>query len=343
MTLHLVGLGLGVRNYLTLKALEIMEEADILILDTYTSWIHGDLLKMLKDRFGGRLRLADRRMLEEDVKHIVEMASKKEVALLIPGDPLVATTHITILLEAVKHGVPYTLNYGVSIYSTVASASGLQAYKFGRTTTIPKSGVGVESCYRVIAENMEHGLHTLLLLDTADGGLTAPEALKLLQEAEKEIGRGIISEDRLLIVLARLGSEDEERWAGAFSEALTRTYPPPPHSIIFPGELHFIEAETLQKLFSVERELIEGHKPVRCERLRVQEYLRKAENAFKTMRIKSAGKNVEKVLEIAESYLNDARIFFNRGELFNALGAIAYCEGLLDALRDMGGIEFEWG
>ena len=343
MTLHLVGLGLGSRDYLTLRALKVMDEADKLILDTYTSWIGDELLQELRKRFGGRLREAERRELEDEARRIVERAAREEVAVLVPGDPLVATTHISLLLEAARSGVPYTLTYGVSAYSAAASASGLQAYKFGRTTTIPRSGVGVESCYKVIAENMEHGLHTLVLLDTAEGGLTAPEALQMLRDAEEELGIGVAREDRLVVVLARLGEEGEARWAGTIGEALQRTHPPPPHMIVFPGELHFAEAEALQSLLGADKNVVERHRAVRHEGRRVRGYLEKAGRAFETLRVEVGGSEVERVLEVARSYLEDARDFLDRGEIFNALGAVAYCEGLLDALRMLGRVSFEWG
>ena len=46
MPIHLIGLGLGTIEYLTLGALETAERMDELLLDTYTSWIHPDLMKL---------------------------------------------------------------------------------------------------------------------------------------------------------------------------------------------------------------------------------------------------------------------------------------------------------
>lgn len=343
MTLHLVGLGLGSKSYLTLKALEVMEGADELLLDTYTGWVAPELLGWLRQRFGGRLRRASRKELEDGAPDVARAAGEREVAVLVPGDPLVATTHISLLLEAERQGIPYTVTYGVSAYSAAASASGLQAYKFGRATTLPKSGAGAETCYRVIAENMERGLHTLVLLDTADGGLEAQEALQMLMEVEEELGRGVLRGERLTIVLVRLGAEEELVWVGEAREAAERRYPPPPHMLVFPGELHFAESEALVRLLGAQSHVVEGHRPARYEASRVRSYLEKAGRAFKTMRKLSEEPGVERVLEVAESYLEDAGNFLERGELFNSLGAIAYCEGLLDALRMMGKVSFEWG
>ena len=70
MPIHLIGLGLGTTEYLTLGALKVAERMDELLLDTYTSWIHPDLMKYLEERFGEKLVKADRGMLEEGIEAV---------------------------------------------------------------------------------------------------------------------------------------------------------------------------------------------------------------------------------------------------------------------------------
>lgn len=342
MPIHLIGLGLGTIEYLTLGALETAEKMDELFIDTYTSWISQDLMKYLEKRFGRKLVKADRSMLEERIREIIEKAKGKEIGILVPGDPLIATTHISIILEAKKRNVPVHLVYGVSIVSASASASGLQAYKFGRITTIPRDGVGIEACYRFVAENLEKGLHSLILLDTADGGLRIPEALKMLMKVEDEFGYRIFHPDGLVICLARIGSREEFRWAGKISDAVKIDYPPPPHLLIVPGELHFAEAEVLKEILGVDEDLIESYRPPRYERGRVQSYILKVEKVFNEIKIRIDLEKVRDVMEIAKSYLEDSKRFLENREIFNALAAISYAEGLLDSLRNLGYIDFEW-
>ena len=342
MPIHLIGLGLGTTEYLTLGALKVAERMDELLLDTYTSWIHPDLMEYLEERFGEKLVKADRRMLEEEIEELVERAEEREIGILVPGDPLIATTHISIVLEARRRGVPAYLTYGVSIISASASASGLQAYKFGRITTIPRDGVGVETCYRVVAENLEKGLHSLILLDTADGGLRIPDALKMLMKVEDELGYGIFDRESLVICLARIGSSEELRWAGRVSDALKLDYPPPPHLIIVPGELHFAEAEALKEILGADEDLIESYRPPRYERDRVRSYILKVERVLEEIRIRVGLEKVVDVIEIAKSYLEDSKKFLENGEVFNAVAAISYAEGLLDSLRNIGYVDFEW-
>ena len=49
------------------------------------------------------------------------------------------------------------------------------------------------------------------------------------------------------------------------------------------------------------------------------------------------------LVELARAYLSDARYYLEHGDTFTALAAIAYAEGLIDALRHLGHIKgLEW-
>jgi len=51
---------------------------------------------------------------------------------------------------------------------------------------------------------------------------------------------------------------------------------------------------------------------------------------------------VYEVLRWATDYLADAKYYKAQGKLETSLTSIAYCEGLLDGLRLMGAVTFEW-
>ncbi len=51
---------------------------------------------------------------------------------------------------------------------------------------------------------------------------------------------------------------------------------------------------------------------------------------------------VAEILRWAADYLEDAKYYKSKGKLETSLTSIAYCEGLLDALRLMGAVKFEW-
>jgi FAD synthetase len=48
------------------------------------------------------------------------------------------------------------------------------------------------------------------------------------------------------------------------------------------------------------------------------------------------------VLSYAIDYLEDAKYYKAQGKLETSLTSVAYCEGLLDALRLIGAVNFEW-
>lgn len=75
-------------------------------------------------------------------------------------------------------------------------------------------------------------------------------------------------------------------------------------------------------------------------------YIASAEKVFKKL-TKAAPVNVteEKLSELlsyATDYLEDAKYYKSKGNLETSLTSIAYCEGILDALRLLGAIKFEW-
>jgi hypothetical protein len=51
---------------------------------------------------------------------------------------------------------------------------------------------------------------------------------------------------------------------------------------------------------------------------------------------------VSEVLRWATDYLADAKYYKAQDKLETSLTSIAYCEGLLDGLRLMGAVTFEW-
>ena len=51
---------------------------------------------------------------------------------------------------------------------------------------------------------------------------------------------------------------------------------------------------------------------------------------------------VKKVFGWAKRYLEDAKYYQKKGKLDTSLTSVAYCEGLLDALRLLGAVEFSW-
>jgi len=76
-------------------------------------------------------------------------------------------------------------------------------------------------------------------------------------------------------------------------------------------------------------------------------YISMAEKVFKELKrtqmpISLTEDIVASVLSYAYDYLEDAKYYKAQGNLETSLTSVAYCEGLLDALRLIGAVNFEW-
>jgi len=189
----------------------------------------------------------------------LEAGKNHKVVLLVPGDPLIATTHVSLRIEAEKQGIKTRLVHGASVLSAVIGLSGLHNYKFGKSVTIPfPDETPSETPYSVIAQNRKLGLHTLCFLDIkAEKGrfLNIHNALTELLRVEGRQGMMIVTEDTVVIGIARAGSNDPAVRAGPVRDVMDHDFGEPPYSLIFPGELHFMEAEALRVLAGAPKQL----------------------------------------------------------------------------------------
>jgi diphthine synthase len=126
--------------------------------------------------------------------------------------------------------------------------SGLHNYKFGKTVTIPFPENFSETPYNVIAQNKKLGLHTLCLLDLKVDErrfLSIKEGLALLLESEQKRKKRIVTRNTLAVGVARVGSDKPALKADSVRRLLKFDFGEPPHSLIFLGQLHFMEADAL--------------------------------------------------------------------------------------------------
>lgn len=339
--LKLVGLGLGSPDYFTRAALRELEKSDVVYLDTYTGFLEEGAVSELRALLGDRLVLAARKDLEEGSRRLVELAEEMDVSVAVPGDPLIATTHSSLLVEAARRGVVWRVVHGVSVFSAAISRSGLSAYRFGRTVTVPKRAGSeeYEGIYRTIASNFELGLHTLVLLDTAEGGLAAQEAIRSLLEVEASLGSDVLSRSPVM-ALARIGLEGEAVACGDAELVARSSLPPPPHVLIVPGRLHFAEREFLELVVGCAAP--QAREALGPTAARARSYIAKAREVIGELEVVSDSEGTRRLLELAETYVNDAEEFLRSGRAEDALVAVSYAEGIFDALRLLGLVRFEW-
>jgi len=230
--------------------MEEVMKANYIFMELYTSLLPDFSLDNLERMSGKEVTILSRKNIEEEnAEKIMAAAKKGNVALLVPGDPMIATTHITVRLEAEKRGIKTRIVHGASVLSAIIGLSGLHNYKFGKSVTIPfPEDTPAETPYRTIAQNSRLGLHTLCLLDIKveeKRFLTIPHALEALVNSETRMKQGIIKTDTLAVGIARAGSKKPTVKADSIKQLLTCDFGGPPYTLVFPGRLHFMEAESL--------------------------------------------------------------------------------------------------
>ena len=233
---------------MTIQALEEAKKCDKLYAEFYTAKLFGTSVEKLEERLG-KITVLEREKVE-DGAWMVEEAKEQKIGFLVVGDCMTATTHVDLKLDAEKAGVDVKVVFGTSIYTAAAGVSGLQIYKFGRSTSItfPDEKFKVRSHYDVIKQNKKQGLHTLCLLDIKPPKfMTANEAMEVLLDVESEFKEKVFTEDTKIIVVARAGSEEPLVKYGKVKELVKEDFDGALHTIIVPGKLHFKEEEALNK------------------------------------------------------------------------------------------------
>jgi len=79
----------------------------------------------------------------------------------------------------------------------------------------------------------------------------------------------------------------------------------------------------------------------------VAKYIDSTERVLRNMETVEDSVNVDvesvrKVVEYVKAYLKDAKYYRDKKKFEVSLASVAYCEGLLDALKLLGAVKFEW-
>ena len=249
MTLFIIGLGLNDEKDISVKGLEAVKKCDFVYLENYTS-ILACSVEELEKFYEKKIILANRELVEKQADELIlEQAKTRNVAFLVIGDPLTATTHTDLMLRAKKNNIETRIIHNASVFTAVAQ-TGLQLYKFGKITSIPffEEFIAVETPYKVLKQNKDSGMHTLFLLDLnpdKERFMTINDAIEILLKIEDKKRQKIFTKDTLCVGCARLGSDDQMIYAGNAEELLGCDFGKPPHCLIVPGALHFMEEEFL--------------------------------------------------------------------------------------------------
>lgn len=231
--------------------MDAIRGADEVVAEFYTSHLVGCTMADLESALGRPVEVLPREHVEEAAADLVERARNQRLAFLTAGDPLTATTHQTLRVQAVKSGVPVEVIHGVSIYSAAPAAAGLQAYKFGRTTTLvfPEPRYNPTSPYDLVRDNWTRGLHTLVLLDLRaheDKYMRVAQGVAQLVEIDARQKDPVFDGSTRFVGLARVGAADQCIAWGTAKELGNVDFGGPLHTVIVPGRLHDEEVAVLE-------------------------------------------------------------------------------------------------
>lgn len=232
--LYIIGLGLNKKG-ISSGGIEAAKKCFRVYLENYTVNFPYDT-KKLEKIIGKKIISADRNFVESDA--LIKESKKQDIALLVYGSPLTATTHISLIEEAKKNKIKYEIIYAASIFDAIAE-TGLQIYKFGKITSMPKWSASYKptSFMEVVRDNQKINAHSLLLIDIDLNLKDAIEELEISAKKEK------IKIEKI-VICSQMGTKDKkiiyENIKNLENKEITK-----PYCIIIPSKLHFMEQEVL--------------------------------------------------------------------------------------------------
>jgi diphthine synthase len=335
--LWFVGLGIYGHKGLSTRALEVLKDVDTVYIEKYTSPMLDPDIDAIRVALNKDIKIVPRWFVE-DGREILESAKNSDAALVVYGDPLIATTHLELRSRAEKNGIKSRVLHASSSLTSIIGECGLHMYKIGRMITLVSEPKAVASIYYAIYSALVAGNHTLILLEydqEKNFFLKPNDAFKMLLECEKDQKYNVISEGTFAIVASRIGRDDYNITAGRIGSLLQHDFGDPPHSVIITGSLHFTEIDALKVLTRITDEPTDNSKSITniAEQM-VNKYVPKAKRALaQAINLVREESDFSEIFENAEYYISDAERFLKQGKFELAILSIGYAEGLIDAIR----------
>jgi len=229
--LYIIGLGLNEKG-ISKQGMLALEKCHKVYLEGYTVDFPYDINEL---KLGKKIKVLERKEVESNM--LIKEAKGRNVALLVYGSPLFATTHMSLVLDAKDQKIEVEVIYSASIFDAIAE-TGLQLYKFGKTASMPKEDADF---LKYIKENLSIKAHSLILIDIG------MDFKKAIEKLEKAVEKQKIKVDKL-IVCSKLGTEEPIIFYGTLSELKDKELAiQAPFCFIIPSELHFLEEEGLKR------------------------------------------------------------------------------------------------
>ncbi len=236
MAFYLIGLGLDKKS-ISLEAKAALLCCEIAYLESYTVDFPYTL-EDLEDSLQTKLTILKREQTEDE--SILAESKKRNVALLVYGDPFSATTHSQLIHSCKNQDIPYKIFHNASIINAVGE-TGLSLYKFGKISSMPTwtEKYKPASFIDYILENQGIKAHSLLLIDIA---LDFSKALDQFEQASKE--KGLVLQK--VLVVSSIGTSSQKIVYGDLKDLRNNSINSP-FCFIIPSKLHFSEEEFLEK------------------------------------------------------------------------------------------------
>jgi len=341
--LWFVGLGISGTQSIPIEVVKIIQEADFVYLEAFTSPISKQHEDEIKNMVNGSFKIA-KRWLVEDGQEILKTSKSSTAVLLSYGDPYVATTHIELRTRAKLENIETNTIHSASAITSMVGEAGLQFYKVGRMVTIMNEKKSTITPYTAIFKNLTQGLHSIILLEynhDENYFLDPKDAISNLLDVEKEQKRNVLNNDTFAIIASRIGFETQKIISGKFSNLLKVDFGEPPHSIIITGKLHFTESDAINVLTECLDKSSDNSSRIKSISVQmIEKYVPMVRKALEEIRpMYNDSKEFQEIFENAKLYIDDAENFLKQGKDENAVLSIGYADGLVDALRMAKGID----
>lgn len=348
--LYLVGAGIY-DTFEMYNSISILKSCDRIYLESFTSPISDNFIDILKTTVEPEKKIEFvKRWFVEDGRQILDESKTLNVGLVSYGDPTIATTFTELRIRAIKNNIDVKVIHAASGITSLVGECGLQIYKIGKLVTMMEERQSAISVYSTVFSNLNLNCHTIILTEYRQGDdgtvffLKPNNIMSRLLDVEKDIMYGFVSEDSFLIVLSRIGTDEQKIFSGKIKSLLELDYGNGPHTIIFPSKFHFTEEDAILNLTenidaptdntvmikSVSDHMINKYEPmIRKEIKQIRESLASRNR-----------NNVQlELLDNAEFYLDDAVQFFRQGKKELGILSIGYADGLVDSIKQMLEIE----
>lgn len=239
MTFNLIGTGMT-SNSLTAQALQALKTCDKIYLENYTVNFPYPISDLEKN-YNLKIQELDRTKTENE--QILQEAKNSNVALLVYGDALSATTHTQLIVSAKQQKIETKIFQNASIMTVVAQ-TGLSLYKFGKTTSMPnwKEHTNKPTSFiNYIKQNESIAAHTLILTDI---GLEITPAITQLTESAKSENYNLPEK---IIAITHAGTTQQKIFYDTPTN-LTKQKITMPFCLIIPNSMSHSESEALEIL-----------------------------------------------------------------------------------------------